>query len=929
MKEDVFYANDSEMHIDNLTLEEISLEMESIYLHFLDLDSAKLYGKNIKLQNIKGYFTETFIVARNSFIIIENIEINGFLIENGFVFLQLLQQEQNLIHLFNSILLNECHIINIITKYRFSFLVIEEKFNAIIVNNSIFKNIKSYHYLIFIKEFSKVLFVENLIFSQNFVLSNIFTNLVQTIQMKNISCLSNNHQGNVHYHDGFSCFKLSDVTFLKIEKMNIVNCISYQSALLLISTSADNNLLTEGFILIYESGFISNRFNITISQDDIGGAVKIITQYNIIFETSIFIDNILESDKVSFPHGPCMKIVSNNLVEIKNSKFERNKSSKLTNCIYCISKILNITDSFFFNNSISFLTEEDFRFLNETRETGEFFFDVAESKGGAIIFIGKTLFILNSKFLFNKANVGSALYLEDDQQNRKMATIIKIESSFFYKNQALWGSTLAFNFLLSFEATLTKNIVANNVAYHGAAMLLRLMTTATLFLLSNIFLENVANFCPVINLEIGPLMIIGKHNIFRKNLASAIVGKAGGLAYMIGPGGVFYLENEIYVENMCYQGVVSLFHSKGFEKNSLYWNNLALFVSGIATSDYASYYGDEVKFIRNSAGTFGCINSLDTSQISFNKAVFYNLSSQHKGACLLIQDLTELIVTNSIFYMNYLNSESIIELRNTAGQSIFRNCTFFKNYVASKFFDILFSSVFFDTTFFYSNSGNLFSFLGAQAIFKQGRFNQINSNENMIYAESSELTLSFTYFSLISMKESLIFSFYSNFSSDQCLTYKISVPEKGSFINAAYSQINIKNLNTSDSNSNCLYFYFSKFEFSNSYHMNFGSEKSEGKKNLGVLYASFCELIYMEKNVFIQNQTQFKPNRFIYLLYNPNPVRIIKCYFLNGFSLENGGAIKVIDSIVIISGCFFKRNKALKGGSIFLNLNDSKFLFDL
>ena len=75
------------------------------------------------------------------------------------------------------------------------------------------------------------------------------------------------------------------------------------------------------------------------------------------------------------------------------------------------------------------MSEKDYEFLRIVHSMGEAFFNVKHSKGGAVYLNGNNLLVFNSVFLDNKANEGSAIYIEENEQ---FAKFIFIQNSFFF-----------------------------------------------------------------------------------------------------------------------------------------------------------------------------------------------------------------------------------------------------------------------------------------------------------------------------------------------------------------------------------------------------------------------------------------------------------------------------------------------------------------
>lgn len=917
-KKSLFDVYSSEIIINHSLIENIWFNQKGLTKSILILlNLSKLHCFDFNITNIKNFSSTHFIKSQNSEMIFRKTRIENILFYNEFIFIEAITNDNKVILI--SIIFEEFIAGNISSDSTFRFLVMKQFSSQIIIRNCSFKNIISNDDIILILKFSQFTSIENTIFKKNFVKSNIFSYGSQFIRMKNISCIGNNIQGEKFYSGKGNCFKLYEASSIQIDLIKIIQCFSLNLPILMINIIYNNINGMEGSIIINKGFFFRNQIKCN-EQADNGGVLRINIKFTkLIMQKSYFSQNTLEMNEVALNNGPCMRITSDNIVEIARSTFNKNKASKSSNCIYCSCNILNITTCSFINNSLTFLSERDYQFLNETRNYGLEYFNVQDSKGGAIFFTGNILLIFNSLFFANKANLGSAIYLENYNK-----AIFYIENSIFYKNQALWSSTIGFNVLNPLECFLKRTLFLQNFAYEGGVMLFKLLQKVLLNLVSNYFLGNVANLAPVIYLDIGPLMITSTNNTFRQNLLKSTISKVGGTAYLINSGATAYLENENYIENYCYQGINTFFGSKGYEVNSIYIGNKCLFVSGVATS-HANYFGLKIYFMNSQAEIFGCVTSADTSEIFLENIYFFNLSSYHRGACIFIQEYSKISVVNSYFILNAknsINSINSIEIETSIESSIFKGCIFTYNSIKSKFFDLTFSNIFIQDSIFINCTGNTFFLIQNSnlKLIRVGFQNIASDEDDILFISESTLNSSFIYFNLITTNEksgSIFFLDFSQIWFENCILKNIKAQKEGSIINAISSSIIMQRLSCANYlGANSFYLYFCFLNLKDSFFKNENQIYSEGKGNLAFIFASRSELLTIENCFFLGNKDQNYNARFIYISRNQNPIKIYRTYFNSGFSFSNGGAILIEYSNAVLEYCYFKNNKAKMGGSI-------------
>lgn len=599
----------SEANIENFLLDNITIQnynVVNIQNSFCHLKESLFNSKNLTIRKIKYIFFSVFIQASSSFLILEGLHMNYFSTENSFILIHV-KPFENYDSGFSNIYLNGCKLLNISANMsNLHMLKAEQEINEFSLRNSQLKFLTSKTNLL---SFEKVcsLVIENTIFSKNFLESNIYIQSSYSILMNNVTCFNNNKRDNNLNSFGGSCFKFYGGIQIILHRLHIINCASSLSAIMIIEGQTENQKLISK-VLLHEAIFAFNTIETEISHQENGGTLKIMTQSEITIEKSIFKLNTLNQKAHDvLAYAPCIEITSSKSVSINNSFFQQNKASKLSNCIYCLSDIMNVTNSFFLNNSIFFLTERDYYFLNVTSEPGEEYFEVNDCKGGAIFFSGNIFLVSHSYFFDNKANKGSAIFIDDPSLTKKFVAIILIVDSFFIHNQALLSSVIHLNFFFYFEITLMSSYLYHNLAYDGGVMLFKMSSDGKVTLLSNFIGKNIAAWGPVFYIIAAPIIIFSRNNFYLKNEGRTPTAQLGGAVYTSLSNATLYLENEMYYGNMGFQGVNVFLSSKAYEFSSIYIRNSGMFLSCIATGNLAFYVGNNITFLLNFAGKLGCV----------------------------------------------------------------------------------------------------------------------------------------------------------------------------------------------------------------------------------------------------------------------------------------------------------------------------------
>ena len=868
---------------------------------------------------MKGFFLAKFIYSFVSVIFFESLEFKNIFLQDDFIFLQI-EKNNNKDIFSNKVFLINCSFEKVYSNSNLAFLIANDLIDEFILKNSTFKQISTNNEIICINQHLMNATIENSIFSSNMVISNILILSSQLISIQNLTCAKNRDFENSNQL--FNCFRFYEIIKIKIYKVMIVDNLSYKSAFFVI----ENNKIGNCSIIIKEGMFFSNILIVKsiINNLDLGGVFKITTYSEVVLENLTFLKNILETNRKIFVAGPCMHIISKNIIEIRNSFFKENKSSKLTNCLYIICDILNIFESKFFNNSISILTEKDYNYLYISREYGEALFPVEESKGGTLFFAGKKLYINNSCFIKNKANVGSAIYVEESK-NDKDSTTVKIENSVFYFNQALRSSTIALNLISYFECEIYRNLIIHNYAKFGGVTNLNLKKTAKIMLTSNFIMENQAISGVSIFLESGPAVLFGTNNTFYKNEPRSLVGKIGAGAYTVNIGGSVFLENEKYYKNAGYHGITGFFASRGYEKNGVYIKNTALYISAVGTSHKSIYFGVKLRVYHNYAEKFGAITSLDESDIYLEDVIFFNMSSANRGACIFIQDQSKLLIYNSSFFKNNQISLNIIDVVMSNQESTFKNCIFMNNSVKTKFFDVSYSLVLIADSFFASNNGTILYIIeNSQITLNEVKLFNTISHEDIISNDNSFMNLSSCFFYIMNINKNLIYSYNSMILAKNIFLKRIFVLEIGGFINSQHCDIIISALFINDLINNCFFFEYSSVDIDQGSYINLNQIKEAEFES--VFYASFSNFFSLRNFLFMRLKNATVGNSFLHILNSQTAIQIFHSYFYFGFTLTNGGAIESKDSNVSIDKCIFFSNKAKRGGTIFFTSNSSKIL---
>lgn len=917
-KNQIFDLEASKLNITELHLENVLInDYFQTSLAIINIINSFLYWNKVNIIN-STFYANKFVNACNSSLLIENLNMINNTIESNFIFVN-----DNTPTISNTeigenfIIFENCKIIGITSKFfLFCFLATVFPYKEISIKFSIFKNLKSFSKLVRIECFCFQFLMENVIFISNFVDSNMYITSSKFIKIFNVTFFNNNAIESDIYQLRGSCMILLDNIYLSLTKIKLIITVTLSSASIILT---NHNL--EGLINIDECIFLNNRLIIKdILDDNIenGGVINVYTYSHFFLKNSVFSNNILNIENSKIISAPCITIVSENIVLIDNSIFKKNRASKLSNCLCIFADALKITSSYFINNTISFISNEQFQIFNLTR-TCETEFKVQESKGGSIYFSGNSLIIISSIFKDNKANVGSAIFIDDKNINTFSITI-KIENCSFIRNQAIFTSTIGFELFTPFEVKIINSLFSSNFACNGGVLFLKLKNKATFNLENNFFFQNVANAGPVIFIDEGSVVFRNRKNIFMRNAPQAVLYQAGGTAYIVNSAfGVIFLENESYIENECYQGVISLFRGKGFEVNGIYIRNRGGFVSVLAMINLASYEGRNLMLLDNLSLEFGCIAVFDTCTIFLDNIIFKNCSSYHRASCLSLQISCKLTMNQGVFFLNSLNSANIIEFQLLEDQPVLNNCYFWKNYANSKLFDIISSSIYLNNSFFAENSGCIFSLSIAVGVLQNLIFKNSISKENLfsIY-DNSILIITQSNFENQYLAESFFYSENSQIILNYINLLGNSGNSKGGTLNSFHSIISISNCNLTQIENNA---FLSNNDVIFVDQINIFNNLSfiDNKISFyGVFVFKFPKLITIQGLSFFGN-IEVLYGGFISIFNSENLIKLSECYFLAGRSIFSGGAIYAYDSSISIKKSVFSSNQAKSGASIFFD----------
>lgn len=874
---------------------------------------STLYVNDIILRNLNNIFPKNFFCSDFSDLFIENLEMRNISLNFDFVFLLNNNSNNNNIHI------GKVNMIDLKAKRILQFISVLNNINNFTLQSAQFRKIDSNTNLMDLNNVANCFF-ENVVFSNNVVIANILISSTIILWLKNVTCFENNKRNEYNNTQYGSCFIILNNFQTAIENLKIIKCYSFSTALFVI-----NNFIDQGIVRFQNSIFVSNNINIKLSNDNMGGVLKLDLNCILSLSNSIFVGNKLEMENDIFAKGPCINVVSKNSIFIAGSYFKENRSSKVSNCIYSVGSLMNITRCSFFNNSISFISEEIYDLLNQTRSFGENY-NLGESKGGAIFFAGMTLIINFTNFEKNKANYGSAIYVNENLNNKELIAIIKIENCFFNLNHALFSSLISLNFFNSFQAFFSKCIISNNLAYNGGVMLIEVKSESRLNFFLNYFSKNSASFGPVILVGYGPAIITSHENVYYQNGPKAFFILAGGVAYVIGTSaGIVYLENEKYFENSCYHGVLQFSGGKGFEFNGTYMRNTGLFYAGVGLINNAAYVGKYIRFFDNFAAKFGCVSSLDSSDVRIEDSIFKNCSSNYRGACILIQMHSNIVIENCIFLKNYLNTMNVIELQFLENVAIFKNISFFENTASLKMIEVIYSKLILENAYFLSNKGNLL------AINQQSRgeiinafFKNITTQQNIIDVDQqSFLKLSSNSYSSLFVNGSLIFCEDSNMQLENLIIKNLIKINRGAIIYTSFSEIYLENIQLFNVGYNFFYLNVCKFfGFNVSYYWN-KSEEIEISIN-GVFFFLDSELTTVSNFTFFGSEKSSSGGFFS--LIDVKYMNMENCYFSRGRANNDGGVLFIENSNLNIVNNFFRNNTAKRGSAIFFNSSKCKFI---
>lgn len=864
-KSQIFYLETSRLNITECSLEKIFItnyfEMDS---GILDAVNSIIYWNKVNIID-STFYANKFINGWNSSILIKDLNMINNSIESNFNFINdnmLLTVDRETGE--KALIFERCKIIGINSKnYSFSFLAVASPQKEISIKFSIFKNVHSFGKVIQIECFVLNFFLNDVLFVSNSVDSHLYITSSKFIEIFNVTFFVNNFDSDIYRLRG-SCLVLLENMYCSLNNIKLINTVTFSSASIILT---NHNL--EGLITITKCMFLNNRLQITYffaENFEKGGVLKIYTSSHFFLNNSVFLNNILDIENSKVISASCITIVSENIIVIDNSVFKQNRSPKFSNCLYIIADALKITNSYFLNNTISTISNVQFEIMKIKRECGSKF-KVEESKGGSIYFSGNNLIIISSIFKDNKANVGSAIFI-DDKNSNVPSIFIKIENCSFIRNYAIFTSTIGFDFFRPFEIKIITSSFANNMACNGGVIYLKVKSKANFSLERNFFLKNVASCGPVIFVDEGFVVFRNRKNVFMRNFPFAEIAKAGGTAYIVNsPFGSIILEDEAYIENECYQGVISLFRGKGLEVNGKYIRNHGLFVSVLAMTNLASYEGTNIKLIDNASDVFGCIAIFDTCTILLDNVIFKNCSSYHRGSCLSLQISCKLLMNQGIFFLNYLNSANIIEFQLLEDQPVLNNCIFWKNNANSKFFDIISSSIYLNNSIFAENYGCILTLSIAEGFLQNLIFKNSSSKANLISIyDDSILIIIESHFQDQKTGEGLFYSENSKFLLNYTNFLHIYGCSKGGTFNSLNSIISISNSNLTRIENNAFssandIIFLDQITIFNKWYA------GENKLPLyGIFLLKFPKLVRIQKTNFVGNSDVFMVGLFLFFI---------------------------------------------------------------
>lgn len=936
---------------------------------FLNIISCQINITRLSILGSEYHSFSNFFYAESSDIILNELKISELIfyniddvfslvdsslyIKNSTFSRIKMNQTRNLFSISSKILdnkirrlkINDCFFFNIsswlnIEAYIFK---IGLSFQKIEFDNIHYKKIKFFTNIIYLISISNEIFLfKNLKFVDNSCKNNLFIESTLYFMLYNVSCINNN----LNYLKGEACFFFKNTFYRQISYLSIINCFSNITSAGMIIYDYDENLLElnylkKNYTIIFEQCDFHKNYVFASNYDKfLGTAIRIISQAFIFLSHSRFSYNYLISqyqDSFSIG-GPCLFSENTNLFIILSSHFRMNRSTKLSNCLLIYSNSLFINNSIFFNNTISTLTDEMFqdKFIKRWYLDDSYQWDLSKfsgnSKGGAIFFSGNELVVNSTYFSDNKANFGSAIYSNDDFLSSDEQTLLFFDC-FFSRQDAITRSV--FSIYLQTKKLVFycyNSLLHRNNALDGSVINLYLPVKSQIFFHKNFFMSNVANFAPIYVDSVGKATFYLSSNTYTQNLIQAIFLPLGcTIINLMNSGSKAFFAHEKAYKNDGLQGLYCIYGSTVVEEKGIYIKNsgvdgsiLALLTNGKFNAR-GNFYSD------NKSGIFGCFLILDFALMTIEDSIIRNCSCLgSRGAIFISQWEVKSYVVNSFIFYNHNPNGNIFDYNINSLENFFINCTFAKNSGKTGLFDIVNTSFRLINLKVYSNEGSILSFFECDdtLIISIKGFNlkpSMLSEKMYLFEIRKSLNVKMKNCSFYNINEGFFFIESSEIEIKHNEFQKISSTKKGTIIFSQDSLVRINSSRFSSIELTSFYLLDSRFYIDNSF-FNYGEFQNKyyvRDSDYGMVYVENCFEFKLMKSIFV-NFKNAASGGVIYSQINSfksSDIYIWKCYFLNNSISKNGGVLYLAQTNILIDKSLFKNNKALLGGSIYLQNN--------
>ena len=827
------------------------------------------------------------------------------------------------------------------TFYNFSSM--GNKFENITTNANIFNFFAAQNIIEF----------KNTDFLRNFAKNNIYSSFAISLNLTNVSCISNNNRKSGNFSLGQACFCTENTVFRFIFKLKIIHCFSNLTAPgLIINDNANfqQNRVFSSFytINISNSSFFSNYAFFSSKIINQGGSVFIDSMAYVFVDFCFFKQNmiVLAISNQNSIGGPCMTVMNSNYFYISRSFFKFNKSTKMSNCLVIFSMECELVKNVFINNTIASLNPQFVQFKRITR----LFFDSlvtpdsfsSQSDGGGLYFSGSILSVSFCYFYGNNAVSGGAIFIDEDNAFL-LEMISKVEHCIFSFNDAMQDGGV---FYLSNPSKKISLHVINcfftyNYGYNGGVLNTYYLTT--LYVEQNVFFNNTSNCSPIFFFSSSFCTLFSAYNLILKNfpLATAIL-TGGSYVTSLAVSTKITMSHERFVDNACYDGVLAVFRTILMDDNSLYLRNIGTKLSGFAIFANSEIFLNSSLILHSHGGGMGFLIIGDYSNIKIDGAFVKNISSDSHGTFVFLLWFATMTVQNSFIFENIDTSASFFYfVEGGKSEMIIDKCRFYENSFLYTMLDIYASNFVLIRSTFINNSGQLFLLQYASfVVIDSNSFHNINSDFYEIASIHFCTVFNFTnnnlsYLNSFSDIGGFCVGENSTISFENSRILKINVKKLASFLFTIFCDVQFFSLDFISHDFNAFYLQFTNLTLSNCFFNNLNpyepfEASGENYNQYGTFIIQDFRNVSIFNSIFLNNVDMMYAGAIYASMTTPKDCifKILNSSFVNQKAIKSGGVIFGMNIKILIYHSVFKNNSAERGGVLcFYTDSGDFFLF--